>query len=331
MRLQDQTNFTLMSDKPKGGLFGRLRRSRENLSSGLSSIFIRGVKLDDGLYEELEDQLIMADIGVEPAFNIIQALREQAKTNKLQSADALLTLLSNLIRDRLLKAEQTLDTGAHHPYVILMVGVNGVGKTTTIAKLAHRLKKEGKSVMLAAGDTFRAAAIEQLQNWGQRLSIPVIAQKHGSDAAAVAFDAYQAALSRDIDVLLIDTAGRQHTHGDLMDQLAKMTRVLQKANPALPHEVMLTVDATTGQNVLSQIEHFSSTVNVNSLSVSKLDGTAKGGIIVAIAEKYGLPIRFVGLGEGMDDLRPFVAQDFVEALLPGKIGTDQDAAISARR
>jgi fused signal recognition particle receptor len=182
------------------------------------------------------------------------------------------------------------------------------------------LSDEGKSVMLAAGDTFRAAAIEQLQTWGERLSIPVVAQQHGSDAAAVAFDAYQAAKSRNIDVLLIDTAGRQHTHSDLMEQLAKMTRVLQKANPELPHEVMLTVDAATGQNALSQIEHFKSMVGVSSLSVSKLDGTAKGGIVVAMAEKFGLPIRFIGVGESMDDLRPFVAADFARALLPETLG-----------
>jgi fused signal recognition particle receptor len=311
-----------MQEKTRGGLFGRLKKTRENLTTGLSGLFKRGVKLDKFLYEEIEDQLIMADIGVEPAQRITDALREQAKIEKPQSAEALLETLSDQISDMLNPVEQALDTLKYHPYVILMVGVNGVGKTTTIAKLANRLKGEGKSVMLAAGDTFRAAAIEQLQTWGHRLSIPVIAQQHGSDAAAVAFDAYQAAISRDIDVLLIDTAGRQHTHGDLMEQLAKMTRVLRKANPDLPHEVMLTVDAATGQNALSQIEHFKSIAGVNSLSVTKLDGTAKGGIVIAMAEKYGLPIRFIGVGESMDDLRPFVARDFARALLPESLGPE---------
>ncbi len=311
-----------MQEKTRGGLFGRLKKTRENLATGLSGLFKRGVKLDKFLYEEIEDQLIMADIGVEPAQRITDALREQAKIEKPQSAEALLETLSDQISDMLNPVEQALDTRKYHPYVILMVGVNGVGKTTTIAKLANRLKGEGKSVMLAAGDTFRAAAIEQLQTWGHRLSIPVIAQQHGSDAAAVAFDAYQAAIRRDIDVLLIDTAGRQHTHGDLMEQLAKMTRVLRKANPDLPHEVMLTVDAATGQNALSQIEHFKSIAGVNSLSVTKLDGTAKGGIVIAMAEKYGLPIRFIGVGESMDDLRPFVARDFARALLPESLGPE---------
>jgi fused signal recognition particle receptor len=309
-----------MQEKPRGGLFSRLSKTRENLTSGLSGLFGRGVKLDESLYEEIEDQLIMADLGVEPAQRICNALRDRSKIEKPESAEALLAILTEQISAILEPVEQAMDIGQQQPYVILMVGVNGVGKTTTIAKLARRLRDEGKSVMLAAGDTFRAAAIEQLQTWGTRLSIPVIAQQHGSDAAAVAFDAYQAAKSRNIDVLLIDTAGRQHTHGDLMEQLAKMARVLQKADPELPHEVMLTVDAATGQNALSQIEHFKTIIGVSSLSVTKLDGTAKGGIIVAIAEKFGLPIRFIGVGESMDDLRPFVARDFARALLPEKLG-----------
>lgn len=311
-----------MQEKPGGGLFGRLSKTRENLTSGLSGLFGRRVKLDESLYEEIEDQLIMADLGVEPAQRICNALRETARIEKPESAEALLATLTEQISSILEPVEQAMDVRQQQPYVILMVGVNGVGKTTTIAKLAKRLRDEGKSVMLAAGDTFRAAAIEQLQTWGTRLSIPVIAQQHGSDAAAVAFDAYQAAKRQNIDVLLIDTAGRQHTHGDLMEQLAKMARVLQKADPELPHEVMLTVDAATGQNALSQIEHFKSMINVSSLSVSKLDGTAKGGIIVAIAEKFGLPIRFIGVGEAMDDLRPFVALDFARALLPEKLGDE---------
>jgi fused signal recognition particle receptor len=309
-----------MQEKPRGGLFGRLSKTRENLTSSLSGLFSHGVKLDESLYEEIEDQLIMADLGVEPAQRITEALRDKARIEKPESADALLATLAEQICGMLKPVEQAMETDKQKPYVIMMVGVNGVGKTTTIAKLAKRLRDEDKSVMLAAGDTFRAAAIEQLQSWGTRLSIPVIAQQHGSDAAAVAFDAYQAAKSRGVDVLLIDTAGRQHTHGDLMEQLAKMARVLQKANPELPHEVMLTVDAATGQNALSQIEHFKSMIGVSSLSVTKLDGTARGGIVVAMAEKFGLPIRFIGVGEAMDDLRPFVAEDFARALLPEKLG-----------
>lgn len=308
-----------MSNQPKGGLFSRLSRTREHLSTGLGSLFTRTTKLDDSLFDEIEDQLIMADIGVESAQKITATLRQQAKDEKITTPQALLEVLTTQIASLLDSVEQAFDISAHKPYVVLMVGVNGVGKTTTIAKIANRLKNQGKSVMLAAGDTFRAAAIEQLQNWGERLNIQVIAQQHGSDAAAVAFDAYQSALSNQIDVLLIDTAGRQHTHGDLMDQLAKMTRVLQKTNPDIPHEVMLTVDATTGQNALSQIEHFRDVAGVNSLNVTKLDGTAKGGIIIAMAEKYGLPIRFIGVGEGMDDLRPFVARDFAKALLPDSL------------
>lgn len=267
----------------------------------------------------------MSDMGVEPANKITTALREKAKADKLQSADELLSTLAQQIGDSLKAVETPLDVTPHTPFVILMVGVNGVGKTTTTAKLANRLKTEGKSVMLAAGDTFRAAAIEQLQKWGERLDLPVIAQKHGSDAAAVAYDAYQSAVSRNINVLIIDTAGRQHTHSDLMDQLAKMTRVLKKANPDLPHEIMLTVDASTGQNALSQIEHFNNMIGVTSLSITKLDGTAKGGIMVAIAEKFGLPIRFIGIGESMDDLKPFSAQDFARALLPESLGNNVDA------
>ena len=313
-----------MNEKPKGGLFSRLRKTRESFSSGLSSLFKPSVKLDAALYDEIEDQLIMADIGIEPAQRITQSLREKAKADKLQNADELLNTLNALISEILSAVEQPLNITTQQPYVILMVGVNGVGKTTTIAKIARHLKNQGNKVMLAAGDTFRAAAIEQLQQWGERLEIPVIAQQHGSDAAAVAFDAYQAALSRGMDVLIIDTAGRQHTHGDLMEQLAKMTRVLQKAAPDLPHEVMLTVDAATGQNALSQIEHFKEIAGVTSLNVTKLDGTAKGGIIIAMAEQYGLPIRFIGVGEGMDDLRPFNASDFAKALLPDALGENDE-------
>lgn len=304
-----------MQDTQKSGLFNRLSKTRTRLSSGLSGLFSRGAKLNDAWFDDIEEQLIMADIGIRVASNTIETLRNKAKKDKLQNADQLLDCLKDQMSSQLQAVENALDIEKHQPFVILMVGVNGVGKTTTTAKLSKYFKDQGKSVMLAAGDTFRAAAIEQLQDWGKRLAIPVIAQKHGADAAAVAFDAYQSAVKKSVDVLIIDTAGRQHTQGDLMDQLAKMTRVLQKANENLPHEVVLVLDANTGQNTLSQTEHFKRTTGVTSLIVTKLDGTAKGGILVAIAEKYGLPIRFIGVGESMDDLRPFVAQDFTAALL----------------
>lgn len=311
--------------KPNSRLFGQLSKSRDDFASRLSVLFEQGIIINDALYDEVEDQLIMGDMGVESAQKIIRQLREKTRTTKLDSTEDFLKLLKTQIGQLLHSVEQSMDISEHKPYVILMVGVNGVGKTTTAAKLANRFLNQGKTVMLAAGDTFRAAAIEQLQKWGDHLDIPVIAQKHGADAAAVAYDAYHAAKNRDIDVLIIDTAGRQHTHGDLMDQLAKMARVLKKADPTLPHEVMLTVDAGTGQNALSQIEHFKEVIGVTSLSVSKLDGTAKGGIIIAIAEKYGLPIRFIGIGEAMQDLRPFSAQSFAQALLPESLG-DSHAA-----
>ena len=309
--------FRKSGEKKSGGLFSRLGKTRKSLSGGLFGLFRRGTRLSESLFEEIEDHLLLADMGVEASQRLVEALRETARREKLTDAAQLTDALRNGLLEILQPCQQPLDlSAAAKPYVIVMVGVNGVGKTTTLAKLAGRLQKQGHAVMLGACDTFRAAAIEQLQAWGERLGVPVIAQSHGADAAAVAFDAFNAASARGIDVLLLDTAGRQHTHGDLMEQLKKINRVLSKAREDLPHEVMLTVDAGTGQNALSQTEHFREAVGASGLCVTKLDGTAKGGVVVALATKFALPIRYIGVGEGIGDLREFDAAAFVEALLP---------------
>ena len=306
-----------------GGLFARLAKTRRGLASGLAGLFgdaggqnesnIQS-KSNDAQLEELHDQLLLADVGVDASERIIQRLRGDADNN---NADRLLSSLRVALTEILAPCERSLVIDATaKPFVILMVGVNGTGKTTTLAKLAGRLRGDGGKVMLAACDTFRAAAIEQLQTWGQRLEVPVIAQSHGADAAAVAYDAYSAALARGMDVLLIDTAGRQHTHGDLMEQLKKIKRVLHKVNPAVPHETLLTVDAGNGYNALSQVEHFQQAVGLSGLCVTKLDGSAKGGMVVALAERFGLPIRYVGTGQEAEDIDEFSAAEFVAALLP---------------
>ena len=306
-------------DRPKrSGFFGRLvqglMRTRENIGAGFLALF-RGKKLDEELFEELETQLLTADLGVETTARIIKNLTQQASFRQLKDAEALYDLLKQEMTDILLPVDQPLliDT-AKKPYVILMVGVNGVGKTTTIGKLAKRFQMEGKSVMLAAGDTFRAAAVEQLQVWGQRNQIPVIAQHTGADSASVIFDAIQAARARNVDVLIADTAGRLQNKGHLMEELKKIVRVMKKLDEAAPHEVMLTLDAGTGQNALSQAKLFGEAVGINGIALTKLDGTAKGGVIFAVADKFGIPIRYIGVGEGIEDLRPFQAQDFIEAL-----------------
>jgi fused signal recognition particle receptor len=301
----------------KEGLFSRLRKTRESLSSGLARIFSSSPKISEGLYEEIEDQLIMADLGVQTTQTILSALRKKAAQSRVESSDGLLRELKSVILD-LLKCSvgEEISTQGKRPFVILMVGVNGVGKTTTMAKMANHYRNSGNRVLLAACDTFRAAAIEQLQSWGQRLDIPVIAQSHGADAAAVAYDAYSAAQARDMDYLLIDSAGRQHTHGDLMDQLQKIKRVLGRVDENAPHEVFLTVDAGNGQNVISQVENFDKAIPLTGLCVTKLDGTARGGVVISLADRFKLPIRYIGVGEGVDDLRPFIAEDFVDALLP---------------
>ncbi|MFM5463614.1 signal recognition particle-docking protein FtsY [Aeromonas simiae] len=306
-------------EKPqREGLFARLKRSlvrtRENIGSGFFGLF-RGKKIDDELFEELETQLLSADLGVETTTRIIDGLTQHASRKQLKDAEALYGLLKQDMGEMLTQVEQPLaiDT-SKKPYVILMVGVNGVGKTTTIGKLAKQFQAEGKSVMLAAGDTFRAAAVEQLQVWGQRNNIPVIAQHTGADSASVIYDAIEAARSRGVDVLIADTAGRLQNKNNLMEELKKVVRVMKKLDEEAPHEIMLTVDAGTGQNALSQAKLFNDAVGITGITLTKLDGTAKGGIIFAVADKFQIPIRYIGVGEGIDDLRPFVANDFIEAL-----------------
>ncbi|MFQ2449149.1 signal recognition particle-docking protein FtsY [Aeromonas caviae] len=306
-------------EKPqREGFFARLKRSlvrtRENIGSGFFGLF-SGKKIDDDLFEELETQLLTADLGVDTTTRIIEGLVQHADRKQLKDAEALYGLLKQDMGEMLAKVEQPLviDT-SKKPYVILMVGVNGVGKTTTIGKLAKQFQAEGKSVMLAAGDTFRAAAVEQLQVWGQRNNIPVIAQHTGADSASVIYDAIEAARSRGADVLIADTAGRLQNKSNLMEELKKVVRVMKKLDDAAPHEIMLTLDAGTGQNALSQAKLFSEAVGLTGITLTKLDGTAKGGVIFAVADKFQIPIRYIGVGEGIDDLRPFVANDFIEAL-----------------
>ena len=289
-------------------------RTRENIGAGFMALF-RGKKLDDELFEELETQLLTADLGVETTGRIIKNLTQQASVRQLKDAEALYELLKQEMAEILRPVDQPLQIdGTTRPYVILMVGVNGVGKTTTIGKLAKHFQAEGKSVMLAAGDTFRAAAVEQLQVWGQRNRIPVIAQHSGADSASVIFDALEAAKARNIDVLIADTAGRLQNKNHLMEELKKIVRVMKKQDESAPHEVMLTLDAGTGQNALSQAKLFGEAVGITGITLTKLDGTAKGGVIFAVADKFGIPIRYIGVGEGIEDLRPFKANDFIEAL-----------------
>ncbi len=306
--------------EPKRGVFSRLRerlsRTRSQFGDGLGNLFLGRKRIDDDLMEELETLLIMADVGVEATARIIADLTERVKRKTLADPQALLQALKKDLRAILQAADGPVRQPAPgKPQVILMVGINGAGKTTTIGKLARRLQDEGNSVMLAAGDTFRAAAVEQLETWGERNRIPVIAQHTGADSASVIFDALQAATARGADVLIADTAGRLHTKTNLMDELSKVARVLKKIDPEAPHEVMLVVDATTGQNALNQAEHFHRAVGLTGITLTKLDGTAKGGILFALAEQMKVPIRFIGVGESIEDLRPFDADEFLDALL----------------
>ncbi|WP_041522190.1 signal recognition particle-docking protein FtsY [Gilvimarinus agarilyticus] len=303
----------------KEGLFGRIKRglsrTSSNFSEGLGNIFLGKKEIDDELLEDLESQLLVADVGIEATTDIIDDLTSRVARKQLANPEALYDALKASLAELVAGSEQPLiiDTGKK-PYVILIVGVNGVGKTTTIGKLAKRLQGEGKSVMLAAGDTFRAAAVEQLQVWGERNSVPVIAQHTGADSASVIFDAVQAAKSRGIDVLIADTAGRLHNKDHLMEELSKVRRVMGKLDDSAPHETLLVLDAGTGQNAVSQAEHFIKSAGVTGIALTKLDGTAKGGVIFALTKQFGLPVRFIGIGEGIDDLQPFVAKPFIEAL-----------------
>ena len=308
-----------LQGRQKGSWFNRMKsglsKSRKNLAGGMVNILIGGKEIDDELLEEVEDQLLVADIGVSATNRIIKNLTEQTTRGDLIYAHSLYKALQNELVDILTPkvAPLIIDT-TKKPFVILVVGVNGVGKTTTIGKLAKRLQGEGKSVMLAAGDTFRAAATEQLQIWGERNNIPVIAQGHGSDSASVIFDAMQSAKAKNIDVLIADTAGRLQNKTYLMAELEKVVRVMRKADESAPHEGMIVLDAGTGQNAINQVELFNKVVPLTGITITKLDGTAKGGVVFNIAETTDVPIRYIGVGESIDDLRAFSPKQFVAAL-----------------
>lgn len=308
----------LEQDKPTESFFARLKRSlsrtKANIGAGFFGLF-KGKKIDDELFEELEEQLLIADVGMDTTVKIIENLTEKASRQDLKDGEALYGLLKQELADILVQVEKPLQVDTtKQPYVILMVGVNGVGKTTTIGKLAKQFQNQGKKVMLAAGDTFRAAAVEQLQVWGQRNNVPVIAQHTGADSASVIYDAIEAAKARGVDVVIADTAGRLQNKANLMEELRKIVRVMKKIDASAPHEIMLTLDAATGQNAISQAKLFSDVAPITGITLTKLDGTAKGGVIFAIADQFSIPIRFIGVGEGIDDLRPFETQEFIDAL-----------------
>ncbi len=308
-----------MSENEKGGWFARMKqglsKSSKSLTEGLMNVLVGGKEIDDELLEEVEDQLLVADIGVDATNRIIKNLTEATARGDLIYSHALYKALKKELVDilELKVVPLTIDT-EKKPFVILMVGVNGVGKTTTIGKLAKRLQKEGKSVMLAAGDTFRAAATEQLQIWGERNNIPVVAQGNGADSASVIFDAMQSAKAKGIDVLIADTAGRLQNKTYLMNELEKVVRVMKKADPTAPHECMIVLDAGTGQNAINQVQIFSEATPLSGISITKLDGTAKGGVVFNVAQNTNIPIRYIGVGEGIDDLQPFNPKEFVDAL-----------------
>jgi fused signal recognition particle receptor len=302
------------------GLFASLRqrlfRTRENLSSGLADLLLGKKQINDDLLEQLEDQLLMADVGMQATRKITSQLTQSLERRQLGDSDSLIAMLKTIMTEILAPCALPLqiDPGKK-PFVILMVGVNGAGKTTTAGKLAHQFKSQGLKVMLAAGDTFRAAAVEQLQTWGERLDLPVIKQGKGADSASVIFDALQAAQARGIDVLIADTAGRLHTQMNLMEELGKIKRVMAKLDPEAPHETLLVLDAVTGQNALAQATKFRDSIGITGLVLTKLDGTARGGMIFSVAEQLHTPIRYIGVGETVNDLRPFDHEEFVDALL----------------
>jgi fused signal recognition particle receptor len=301
----------------------RDRLSGSVFSRSLGSLFVRNPQLDDDLLDELETTLITADVGIEASTELVEDLRKRMHKREFADAQALLAALRQALIGLLKPVEQPLQIDGAKPFVVLVVGINGAGKTTTIGKLARRWHDEKRAVMLAAGDTVRAAAVEQLKTWGERNQVPVVSQGQDADAASVIFDALQAARSRGIDVLIADTAGRLHTQGGLMDELGKIARVLKKLDTDAPHEVLMVIDGTTGQNAVNQVRQFRQTAGVTGLVVTKLDGTAKGGVVFALAREFGLPIRFVGLGETATDLRSFEAEAFVDGLLPASLGRGQ--------
>ena len=320
----DQAPPATAADSPAtadddSGLFKRLAskisKTSHSLGTGLGRVLLGKKEIDDDLLEEVETTLLVADLGVDTTAHIMATLSENIERDALADASALYDALQVELRNTLAPSEQAFEIDCNRsPFVILVVGVNGAGKTTTIGKLAKRLQNEGLSVMLAAGDTFRAAAVEQLQVWGERNEVPVIAQHTGADSASVLYDALESARSRGADVLIADTAGRLHNKDNLMEELKKIVRVLGKLDPSAPHEILLVLDATTGQNAISQAQQFKAAVGVTGLAITKLDGTAKGGVLFAISRQLGLPIRFIGVGEQLEDLRPFSADDYVKAI-----------------
>ena len=306
-------NKDIQTDTNKASLKDRLFKSKRRLGDGLSSILIGKKQIDDELLEELEILMISADIGIQTTDKIIESVRKKASRKELKDGDSLYQLIKVEL-EALLIDDNLLVPVSDSTFVILVVGINGAGKTTTIGKLAKSFQSQGKSVMLAAGDTFRAAAVEQLQIWGDRNKIPVIAQKTGADAASVVYDAYQSAVAKNIDILIADTAGRLHTQDNLMQELEKIKRVLKKHNDKSPHETLLVIDGGSGQNAVQQANEFHKSIELSGIAVTKLDGTAKGGVLFAISDSINLPIRYIGIGESIDDLKPFHAKDFINAL-----------------
>ncbi len=306
-------NPSLKEEEQKSSLRDRLFKSKKKLGDGLSSLVIGKKKIDEDLLEELEVLLISSDVGIQTTDKVIESVRKKASRKELKDEDSLYQLIK-IELESLLVTDSDLEPSTEIPFVILVVGINGAGKTTTIGKLAKLFQGEGKSVMLAAGDTFRAAAVEQLQVWGERNDIPVIAQKTGSDAASVVYDAYQSAIAKKIDILIADTAGRLHTQDNLMQELEKIKRVLKKHNENAPHETLLVIDGGSGQNAVQQANEFHKSINLSGLAITKLDGTAKGGVLFSISDSLKLPIRFIGTGEAIEDLKPFNSKDFVDAL-----------------
>jgi len=305
----------------KTGMLARLRqglaKTRNMMFSGIEDLFRHNKSIDTGLLEEIETRLLMADLGVEASKSILQALKDASNNNELKDLDQLTAVLQTRMTEMLTPVEKPLAIPEDNdrPFVILVIGVNGSGKTTTIGKLAKYYLHQGKTVLLAAGDTFRAAAIEQIQHWGEQVNVPVIAQQSGADSAAVIYDALQSARANNTDIVIADTAGRLHNKNNLMQELGKIRRTIAKFDPGLPVEVLLVLDAGTGQNALAQARQFNEIVAVTGIAITKLDGTAKGGVLFSIAHNLSVPIRFIGVGEGQDDIRPFNAADFVSALL----------------
>ena len=316
VKTSDSKNNLSEEKKNKVSFFEKLRKTRENLSYGLSAL-VKGRKIDDDLYDDLETSLLTADLGVETTQKVIDKLKKESKLRELHDASALKDNLKNILNEILKDSAEPLkiEKNSQMPYVILMVGVNGAGKTTTIGKLASKFKSQGLKVMLAAGDTFRAAAVEQLKTWGERCDIPVVSQSTGSDSASVIYDALSSAIAHKTDVLICDTAGRLQNKENLMEELKKITRVMKKHSESVPNEVMLVLDSTTGQNAISQMKLFSQAVNVTGITLTKLDGTAKGGIIFALSDQFKVPVRYIGIGERVDDLREFDSESFVDALV----------------